>query len=252
MQQLKNFIGGTWVESSATETSDVVNPATNELLARVPMSTVAEVNRAVEAADAAFWAWRSTPPITRVRYMFRLKDLLEENFEELAQLITRENGKTIDEARGEVRRAIENVEVACGIPSLMLGYSAEDVAEEIDSNAIRQPLGVFVHFAPFNFPAMVPYWFIPYALATGNTFILKPSPQTPLTQTRMTELLAETDLPEGVINLANGGAPVAEALMAHPRVKGVTFVGSTPVGKHVYSFSAAHGKRALVQGGAKN
>lgn len=251
MQQLKNYIGGTWVESSAPETSNVVNPATNELLARVPMSTV-EVNRAVEAADAAFWAWRSTPPITRVRYLFRLKDLLEENFEELAQLITRENGKTIDESRGEVRRAIENVEVACGIPSLMLGYSAEDVAEEIDSNAIRQPLGVFAHFAPFNFPAMVPYWFIPYALATGNTFILKPSPQTPLTQTRMTELLADTDLPEGVINLVNGGAQVAEALMAHPRVKGITFVGSTPVGKYVYAFSAAHGKRALVQGGAKN
>ena len=252
MKTLQNFIGGEWVESESSTVRDVLNPATNEPIARVPMSTVAEADRAVEAAQEAFWAWRSTPPITRARYMFTLKGLLEENFEELAEIVTKENGKTIDEARGEVRRAIENVDVACGIPSLMMGYNAEDIAQSIDSMAIRQPLGVFVHLAPFNFPAMVPYWFIPYALASGNTFVLKPSSQTPITQNRMAELLEEAGLPEGVFNLVNGTSDVADALMAHPLVKGVTFVGSTPVGKHVYSHSAAHGKRVLVQGGAKN
>lgn len=249
---IKNLIGGCWLPSQSERTRDVLNPATNEALARIPMSTVEEANRAVEAAQEAFWAWRSTPPITRARTMFQLKQLLEENFEELAELTTKENGKTIDEARGEVRRAIENVDVACGMPSLMMGYNAEDVAEGIDSVAIRQPLGVFVHLAPFNFPAMVPYWFIPYALATGNTFVLKPSSQAPLTQNRMAELLIETGLPEGVFNLVHGSADVADALMAHPAVKGVTFVGSTPVGKHVYAYASEHGKRALVQGGAKN
>ena len=229
-----------------------MNPATGEPIAHVPMSTLDEANQAVEAARRAFGPWRSTPPITRARYMFRLKAALEENFEELARLNTLENGKTIDESRGEVRRAIENVDVACGIPSLMMGYNAEDVAEGIDSMAIPQPLGVFVHLAPFNFPAMVPYWFIPYALATGNTFVLKPSSQTPMTQNLMAKILADIDLPEGVFNLVNGTSDLADALMAHPHVKGVTFVGSTPVGKHVYSYSAAHGKRVLVQGGAKN
>ncbi len=250
--RLRNYIAGSWAASSEPACRDVVNPATGEVLARVPLSSAAEAGQAVEAAHEAFWGWRSTPPITRARYMFRLKEQLEANFEELAQLVTKENGKTIDEARGEVRRTIENVDVACGIPSLMLGYSAEDVAEGIDTNAIRQPLGVFVHLAPSNFPAMVPYWFIPYALASGNTFVLKPSSQTPLTQNRLAELLDEVGLPEGVFNLVNGSSDLADALMAHPLVKGVTFVGSTPVGKHVYSYSAQHGKRVLVQGGAKN
>ncbi len=249
---LNNFIAGTWLESASEDVRDVVNPATAEVLARVPMATAAEAGQAVEAAQEAFWGWRSTPPITRARYMFRLKELLESHFEELAEIVTRENGKTIDESRGEVRRAIENVDVACGIPSLMMGYNAEDIAESIDCLALRQPLGVFVHLAPFNFPAMVPYWFLPFAVAAGNTFVLKPSPQTPLTQVRIAELLAETGLPEGVFNLVHGAGEVGEALMAHPLVKGVTFVGSTPVGKHVYATSAAHGKRVLVQGGAKN
>jgi malonate-semialdehyde dehydrogenase (acetylating)/methylmalonate-semialdehyde dehydrogenase len=249
---LKNYVGGEWVASEAPDARDVVNPATAEVLARVPMSTAREACEAVDAAQEAFWAWRCTPPITRARYMFRLKALMEENFEKIAELNTLENGKTIDESRGEVRRAIENVDVACGIPSLMMGYNAEDIAEGIDSFALRQPLGVFVHLAPFNFPAMVPYWFIPYALATGNTFVLKPSSQTPMTQNFLARLLEETELPEGVFNLVNGSAEVAEALMSHPKVKGVTFVGSTPVGKHVYAFSAKYGKRAIVQGGAKN
>jgi len=252
IKTMQNLIAGEWQPSQSEEAREVLNPATNEPLARIPVSTVEEANRAVEAAQEAYWSWRSTPPVSRARYMFRLKQLFEDSFEELAELTTKENGKTIDEARGEVRRAIENVDVACGMPSLMMGYNAEDVAEGIDTVAIRQPLGVFVHLAPFNFPAMVPYWFIPYALASGNTFVLKPSSQTPLTQNRMAELLQEAGLPEGVFNLVHGSAEVADALMAHPLVKGVTFVGSTPVGKHVYAYSSAHGKRALVQGGAKN
>lgn len=252
VQILKNYINGQWQESASSIARDVVNPATGETLAQAPMSTAEEVEQAVEAAAAAFWGWRSTPPITRGRYMFRLKTALEHGFERIAETITRENGKTIDEARGEVRRAIENVDVACGIPSLMMGYNAEDIASGIDSLAIRQPMGVFAHFAPFNFPAMVPYWYIPYALATGNTFVLKPSDQTPMTQVVMTELLEEIDLPEGVFNLVHGAADAANALMDHPQVKGITFVGSTPVGRQVYARSAAAGKRVLVQGGAKN
>jgi malonate-semialdehyde dehydrogenase (acetylating) / methylmalonate-semialdehyde dehydrogenase len=252
MRTLQNYVNGAWVSSQASTWREVLNPATNQPLARLPLSTAAEASAAVEAAQEAFWSWRSTPPITRARYMFRLKDLLEENFEELAEICTQENGKTIDESRGDLRRAIENVDMACGIPSMLRGYNAQDVAESIDSVAIKQPLGVFVHLAPFNFPAMVPYWFIPYAIATGNTFVLKPSSQTPLTQIRIAELLEETGLPEGVFNLVNGSSELADTLMAHPAVKGVTFVGSTPVGKHVYAYAAEHGKRALVQGGAKN
>lgn len=252
MQSMRNYIGGQWVASAAIQQREIVNPATGKVLAQVPMSTAAEANRAVEAAHAAFAEWRATPPITRAGFMFRLKGLLEESFEDLAALITMENGKTIDEARGEVRRAIENVDVACGVPTMMQGRNSEDVAQGIDCVAMRQPLGVFAHLAPFNFPAMVPFWFIPYALATGNTFILKPSSQTPMTMNRVAELMEDLSLPEGVFNVVNGSAAVADALISHPLVKGITFVGSTPVGKHVYASSAAHGKRAIVQGGAKN
>lgn len=252
IKQLKNYINGEWVTSKATEYHDVMNPALDEPIAQVPLSTADEANEAVAAAKAAFWSWRTTPPITRARYMFRLKQALEENFEELAQSVVMENGKTIDEARGEVRRTIENVEVACGIPSLMMGYNAEDVAQEIDSAVVKVPLGVVVHFAPFNFPAMVPYWFIPYAIATGNTVVLKPSSQTPITQNKMTVILDEIGLPPGVVNLVNGSHSVADALMENPDVKAVTFVGSTPVGKYIYKKSCENGKRVIVQGGAKN
>jgi malonate-semialdehyde dehydrogenase (acetylating) / methylmalonate-semialdehyde dehydrogenase len=252
MEPLRNYVAGNWVASEGIERRDVVNPATAAVLAQVPLSTAAEAGRAVEAAHAAFSEWRATPPITRAGYMFRLKALMEEGFDDLAALVTMENGKTIDEARGEVRRAIENVDVACGVPTMMQGRSAEDVAQAIDCVAMRQPLGVFIHLAPFNFPAMVPFWFIPYALATGNTFVVKPSSQTPLTMNRITELMEDLGLPEGVFNVVNGSTAAAEALITHPLVKGVTFVGSTPVGRHVYATSAAHGKRAIVQGGAKN
>jgi len=252
INQLQNYINGEWITSKTTEYRDIMNPALDEPIAQVPLSTVDEVNEAVAAAKEAFWSWRSTPPITRARYMFRLKQALEENFEDLAQTVVMENGKTIDEARGEVRRAIENVDVACGIPSLMMGYNAEDVAQEIDSTAVKVPLGVVAHFAPFNFPAMVPYWFIPYAIVTGNTVVLKPSSQTPVAQNKMMAILDEIGLPPSVMNLVNGSHSVADVLMEHPTVKAITFVGSTPVGKYVYKKSCENGKRAIVQGGAKN
>ncbi len=189
MQRLRHDFGGAWVEDDASGEREVVDAATAEVLARVALSSTAEAARAVGATHEAFCGWRSTPAITRARDMFRLKERLGANFGELAPLVTKENGETIDEAGGEVRRTIENVDEACGIPSLLLGYSAEDVAEGVDSNVVRQPLGVFVHLTPSNHPAIVPCWFNPYALATGNTFVLKPSSQTPLTQNRLVELL---------------------------------------------------------------
>ncbi len=249
---LKNYINGEWVPSQSGELLEVRNPATGELVARVPLSTEDEVNQAVAAAKAAFQEWRETPPMVRARYMFRLKALMEERFEDLARTIVQEHGKILDEARGEVRRAIENVEAAAGIPSLMMGYNAEDIAVGIDEECIRQPIGVFAAIAPFNFPAMVPFWFLPYAVATGNTYIVKPSEVCPVSQNRLFELLDEADFPPGVVNLVNGAKGVVDVLLAHPDVAGVSFVGSTPVAKYIYATAAAHGKRAQCQAGAKN
>jgi malonate-semialdehyde dehydrogenase (acetylating)/methylmalonate-semialdehyde dehydrogenase len=206
----------------------------------------------VDAARAAFQEWREMPPYTRARIMFHLKELMEQNFEELSRLITEENGKTIDEARGETRRAIENVEGAANIPYLMQGYNLEDVAQSIDEDCVRQPVGVFAVIAPFNFPLMVPMWFLPYAVATGNTYIVKPSEQTPLTQNKLFELFEEVGFPDGVLNLVNGAKDVASQLLENPGVNGISFVGSTPVAKHIYKTGAAHGKRVQAQGGAKN
>ncbi len=252
MTMLANLINGEWRPSSSDRQQDIHNPATGEILAQVPFATPAEVEAAVTAAHEAFADWRQTPPMARARILFRFRELLEDAFEELARLVTTENGKTLDEARGEVRRAIENVETAAGIPSLMLGALAEDVSEGIDEEVVRQPLGVCTMFAPFNFPAMVPLWFVPYALAAGNTFVLKPSERTPLTQTRMAELLLEAGIPEGVYNLVHGGGDVACQLIDDPRVRAVSFVGSTPVAREVYRRAAAAGKRVQCQGGAKN
>ncbi|HHH41785.1 MAG TPA: CoA-acylating methylmalonate-semialdehyde dehydrogenase [Chloroflexi bacterium] len=249
---LKNYVNGEWVPSQSGELLEVRNPATGELVARVPLSTEDEVNQAVAAAKAAFQEWRETPPMVRARYMFRLKALMEERFEDLARTIVQEHGKILDEARGEVRRAIENVEAAAGIPSLMMGYNAEDIAVGIDEECIRQPIGVFAAIAPFNFPAMVPFWFLPYAVATGNTYIVKPSEVCPVSQNRLFELLDEADFPPGVVNLVNGAKGVVDVLLAHPDVAGVSFVGSTPVAKYIYATAAAHGKRAQCQAGAKN
>jgi malonate-semialdehyde dehydrogenase (acetylating) / methylmalonate-semialdehyde dehydrogenase len=251
MKTLRNYIGGEWVAPS-TEYLDLSNPATGEQLGRVPLSGAPEVDQAVAAAQAAFLKWRQVPPVVRARYLFKLKFLMEEQFEDIAATVTRENGKTLDEARGSVRRGIENVEHACGIPTLMMGKTLEDVAAGIDCEYVRQPLGVFAAITPFNFPAMVPCWFWPYAIATGNTFILKPSEQVPFAPTRMIELVHEAGIPPGVLNLVHGAKDVVNALLAHPGIAGISFVGSSPVAKYVYQEAAKFGKRVQALGGAKN
>ncbi len=252
LNKVPNYINGQWVESSTREWMDVVNPATGEVICQSPLSDTAEVNAAIEAAAGAFPEWRRTPPEDRIQPLFKLKMLLEEHIDELGRIITRENGKTFAEGKAELRRAIENVEVACGIPMMMQGYNLEDVARGIDEFMIRQPLGVVAAITPFNFPGMIPFWFLPYAIATGNTFILKPSERVPLTMRRAFELLDQTGIPKGVVNLVNGGKAAVDALLDHPKVRAISFVGSTPIAKYVYSRAAANGKRAQCQGGAKN
>ena len=249
---MSNYINGEWTGSNAEKALDVVNPATAQAIARVPLSTPDEMKQATQAAAAAFDEWRQTPPLTRARHLFRLKLLLEERFDDLAKTVVEEHGKTFDEAAGEVRRAIENVETAAGIPSLMMGYNAEDVASGIDEYAIRQPLGVFGMIAPFNFPLMVPMWFLPMAIACGNTVVVKPSEQTPVSQARLFELIDEVGFPPGVANMVQGGADASQALIEDPNVKGISFVGSSPVAKSIYERAAAAGKRVQCQGGAKN
>ena len=249
---LKIFVGGRWVDSSAKSTGEVRNPATNALLARVPMGGAEDVDRAVQAAMKAFPAWRATPPVNRVRPMFKFRELLEKNFEDLARICTLEHGKTLDESRSSVRRAVDNVELACGIPSLMQGQSLEDIATGIDSQYFRQPMGVFAAITPFNFPAMVPMWFLPHAIACGNTFVLKPSERVPLSQMRMFELLHEAGFPDGVVNLVHGGKDAVDGILDHPGIVGVSFVGSSPVAHYVYRRAAEKGKRVQALGGAKN
>ena len=222
------------------------------MLASVPLADAAEVNTAIEAAAAAFPAWRRTPPEDRIQSLFKLKKLLEEHIDEIARMITTENGKTFGEAKAEMRRAIENVEVACGIPMMMQGYNLEDVARGIDEMMIRQPLGVTAAIVPFNFPGMIAFWYLPYAIATGNTFVLKPSERVPLTMRYIYELLEKTGLPKGVVSLVNGGKAVVDALIDHPKVRAISFVGSTPVARYIYARSGEQGKRCQCQGGAKN
>ncbi len=252
METLTNFVGGRWVASRAAESLDVHNPATGEVIAKTPLSTGEDLDAAVQAAKKAFPAWRDTPAVVRARALFRFRQLLEDHFEELAATVTREHGKTLDESRGSVRRGIESVEVACGTPSLMMGYGLENIASGIDCNVIRQPLGVCAAIAPFNFPAMVPLWFLPFAVATGNTFIVKPSEQVPLTQRLMVQLLEQCGLPPGVVSLVNGGRSVVEAICDHPDIRAVSFVGSTAVAKAVYQRGTHAGKRVQALGGAKN
>ncbi|MHA1909491.1 MAG: CoA-acylating methylmalonate-semialdehyde dehydrogenase, partial [Candidatus Thorarchaeota archaeon] len=249
---VKNYINGKWVESKAKETSDVFNPATGEVIAKTPMSTIEETQQAIAAANAAFRRWRATPALTRVRYLNRIRSAFEDNFEELCKILTTEQGKAIDESRGEYRRTIENIECATSIPSTQMGYNAEDIAAGIDEKVIKQPLGVFSCIAPFNFPGMVPTWFWPFAIGTGNTYIVKPSPQVPLSQAKQFEIIHDLGLPKGVLNMVHGGADVANALIESPDTIGVSFVGSTHVGKLVYKKAGEFGKRAQVQGGAKN
>jgi malonate-semialdehyde dehydrogenase (acetylating) / methylmalonate-semialdehyde dehydrogenase len=250
--KLPNYVNGEWRESNCGEWLEVTNPATGEPLARTPLSEAPEVAAAIEAAAAAYPEWRRTPPEDRIQPLFKLKQFLEEHIDETARLITTENGKTFTEAKAEMRRTIENVEVACGIPMLMQGYNLEDVARGIDETMIRQPLGVVAAITPFNFPGMVPFWFLPYAIACGNTFILKPSERVPLTMRFIFELLEKTGLPRGVVSLVNGGKAAVNALLDHPKVRAISFVGSTPVARYVYARAGANGKRAQCQGGAKN
>ncbi|MBL8857778.1 MAG: CoA-acylating methylmalonate-semialdehyde dehydrogenase [Planctomycetes bacterium] len=250
--KLKDYVGGKWVESQAKTTHDVRNPATGEVIAQVPLGTNADVDRAAKVAHEAYQSWRTVPAVQRARYLFELKHLLDKNAEELARIVTTENGKTLDEARGSVKRGIECVEVAAGAPSLLMGQVLEDVAKGIDCESIRQPMGVFACISPFNFPAMVPMWFFPFAVACGNTFISKPSEQVPLSQRFVFDLIHDTGFPTGVLNLVNGGKDVVNAICTHPLIRGVSFVGSSPVAEHVYKTAAAHGKRVQALGGAKN
>ncbi|MCZ6484433.1 MAG: CoA-acylating methylmalonate-semialdehyde dehydrogenase [Acidobacteria bacterium] len=254
MQQgeIMNYIGGQWRPSESTEFLNIDNPATAEVLGRVPLSTRPEVDDAAEAAALAFEDWRRTPPIERIQYLFKLKELLEKNLEEIAKTITKECGKTLTESLGELRRGIENVEVGTGIPSLMMGYNLEDVAEGIDEFMIRQPVGVVAAISPFNFPVMIPLWFLPYAIACGNTFICKPSEKVPLSMQMVFELIHESGLPRGVVNLVNGGKETVDAILEHSKIRAISFVGSSAVAQHVYAQAAAHGKRVQSSGGAKN
>jgi malonate-semialdehyde dehydrogenase (acetylating)/methylmalonate-semialdehyde dehydrogenase len=253
VRTLQNYVGGAWVASASTEIQEVRNPATDELLARVPLSAASDVDAAVQAARAAYPAWRRTPPQERTRPLFRLRALMEQHREELARLIVTEMGKTLDDARGEVQRGIDNVETACGTPSSMMGYSLEDgAAAGIDEEVVFQPLGVFAAITPFNFPFMIAFWFWPYAVATGNTFVLKPSEQDPGVQQRVFALIEQAGFPPGVMNLVNGGKDAVNALLDHPLVRGISFVGSTRTAEYVYSRAAAAGKRVQASGGAKN
>ncbi len=250
--QLLNYVGGVWKRSRASEYLDVRNPATAETMVRVPLTPRDEVDAAAQAARAAFADWRQTPPTERIQYLFKLKRLLDEHFDEIARLTTQECGKTLAESQGELRRGIENVEVATGIPSLMMGYNVEDIAHGIDEHMLRQPVGVVAAVTPFNFPGMIPLWFLPYAIACGNCFILKPSEKVPVTMSRVFDLIDQLGLPPGVINLVNGAKETVDALLDHPTVRAISFVGSSPVAKYVYSRATANGKRAQCSGGAKN
>ena len=252
VETLRNYVGGRWVESRTRDFLDVYNPARGEVIAKTPLSTGEDLDAAVAAAKKAFPAWRDTPAVTRARTLFKFKALLEEHFEELARIVTTEHGKTLDESRGSVRRGIECVEVACGSPSLMMGYGLENIASGIDCTVIRQPVGVCAAIAPFNFPAMVPLWFLPFAVGTGNCIIVKPSEQVPLSMTRMFQLLEKCDLPPGVVSLVNGSRAVVEAICDHPDIRAVSFVGSTPVARAVYQRATHAGKRVQALGGAKN
>jgi malonate-semialdehyde dehydrogenase (acetylating) / methylmalonate-semialdehyde dehydrogenase len=249
---LDNYIGGRWTPASSDDELDVTNPATGEVLARVPLSSRSDLDAAVDAARAALPAWRSVSVIERARKLFVLRAELDVRREDLARSVTIEMGKTIVDARAEVARMIEMVEAACAIPTTMQGRSLEDVSRNVDAETIRQPVGVCAAIVPFNFPAMVPFWFLPFAIACGNTFILKPSEQVPLTQQIAFEALETLGLPPGVVNLVNGSREVVEGILEHPGIDAVSFVGSAPVARIVYEGAAKSGKRVQALGGAKN
>jgi malonate-semialdehyde dehydrogenase (acetylating) / methylmalonate-semialdehyde dehydrogenase len=249
---LDNYVGGEWTAASSSNELPVTNPATGEAIARVPLSSAADLDKAVTAARAALPEWRSVAVIERSRRLFKLRQRLDERREDLARSVTTEMGKTIVDARAEVARMIEMVEAACAIPTTMQGRIIEDVSRNVDAETVRQPVGVCAAIVPFNFPAMVPFWFLPFAIACGNAFILKPSEQVPLTQQIAFEVLDELDLPPGVVNLVNGSREVVEGLLDHPGIDAISFVGSAPVARLVYERAAKAGKRVQALGGAKN
>jgi malonate-semialdehyde dehydrogenase (acetylating) / methylmalonate-semialdehyde dehydrogenase len=254
VERVPNYVGGRWIPSANPEHAPIANPATGEPLGFVPMGAASDVGGAVQAARAAFPAWRDLPAQTRARFLFDLRDRMEQHFAELVSICTQEHGKTLEESRGDVRRAIDNVESACGMPAAMLaaGGALEQIAGGIDCHAVRQPMGVFAIIAPYNFPSMVPFWFLPYAIASGNTVVVKPSEQVPFSQHRLFQLLHETGLPPGVCNMVNGARDVVNGILEHPDIAGVSFVGSSPVAAHVYERCGATGKRVQALGGAKN
>jgi malonate-semialdehyde dehydrogenase (acetylating)/methylmalonate-semialdehyde dehydrogenase len=250
--KILNYINNEWVEPKTNEYADVINPATGQLIAKTPLCGKEEVDAAAKAAAAAFPAWRRTPVQDRIQYLFKLRDLLKENHDEIGRIITEECGKTFGEAKAEMVRAIENVEVACGMPMMMKGDISEDIAPGIDEIMLRQPLGVCATIAPFNFPGMIPFWFLPYALATGNTYIVKPSERVSTTMQFIFKLMDQVGFPKGVINMVHGSKDAVDSILDHPDIRAITFVGSTNVAKYVYRRAAENGKRVQAQGGAKN
>ena len=252
VKKLKNYIDGEWVEANTSTYTPVINPATCEVIAEVPESNKTDVDNAVKAALEGFDEWRQTPVMGRAQYMHRFKTICEDRFEDISRIVVEENGKILDEARGEVRRAIESIDFATGTPFLMRSDGLEDVSSGIDETTLRQPAGVFAAITPFNFPFMVPLWFLPTAITCGNTYIMKPSPQTPLSVEILYEILDELDLPEGVVNLVHGGVDASTAILEHPDITGISFVGSTPIAKIIYEKGTKAGKRVQAQGGAKN
>ncbi|MBK8616175.1 MAG: CoA-acylating methylmalonate-semialdehyde dehydrogenase [Anaerolineales bacterium] len=250
--EILNYINGEWVKPDVKEYFDVINPATGEVIARTPLGSKADVEAAAKAASEALPAWRRTPVNDRVQYLFKLRNLMRENGDEIARLITNEAGKTFEEAKAEMVRAYENIEVACGMPMMMKGEVSEDIAPGIDELMIRQPVGVCATIAPFNFPGMIVFWYLPYAIAAGNTYIVKPSEKVPMTMQFIFKLIEQIGLPKGVINMVNGAKETVDGILEHPAIRAITFVGSTNVAKYIYSTAAFHGKRVQAQGGAKN
>ena len=247
-----NYIDGTWIKADVPQAFDVLNPATGELLARTPLCGEREVALAAAAAAGALPDWRRTPVQERVQFLFKWRDLLLHDMDNIARTITIESGKTLDEAKAEMVRAIENVEVACGMPMMAKGEVVEDIAPGIDEIMLRQPIGVCATIAPFNFPGMIPFWYLPYAVACGNTFIVKPSEKVPMTMQRIFQQLASVGFPKGVVNLVNGAKDAVDAILDHSEIRALTFVGSTPTAKYIYGRASANGKRVQAQGGAKN
>jgi malonate-semialdehyde dehydrogenase (acetylating) / methylmalonate-semialdehyde dehydrogenase len=252
MQKILNYINGEWIRPIVAETVDVVNPATGEILAQTPVCGSGDVNAASKAAAEAFPTWRRTPAQERIQYLFKLRDLMKSNLDEISRTITIECGKTLEESKAEMVRAIENVEIACGIPMIAKGELSEDIAPGIDEMMLRQPVGVCATICPFNFPGMIPFWYLPYAIACGNTYIIKPSEKVPMTMQFIFKLIEQIGLPKGVINMVNGAKEAVDAILDHPFIRAVTFVGSSSVAQYIYRRAAEQGKRVQAQGGAKN